>query len=125
MNISNFGDKLRISRNKKSQEKEVFINLVDTLEQCWIRTNFLHENLKLDFYSYEENYYRIIEDLIFLKYGETIGKLILWFVYDRFDADGKILGVDVSFQDKPTKTFYLKNSSELWDLIEKINKNAK
>jgi hypothetical protein len=125
MNISNFGDKLRISRNKKSQEKEVFISLVDTLEQCWIRTNFLHENLKLDFYSYEENYYRIIEDLIFLKYGETIGKLILWFVYDRFDADGKILGVDVSFQDKPTKTFYLKNSSELWDLIEKINKNAK
>jgi hypothetical protein len=125
MNISNFGDKLRISRNKKSQEKEVFISLVDTLEQCWIRTNFLHENLKLDFYSYEENYYRIIEDLIFLKYGETIGKLILWFVYDRFDADGKILGVDVSFQDKPTKTFYLKNPSELWDLIEKINKNVK
>jgi hypothetical protein len=125
MNINNFGDKLRISRNKKSQEKEIFIDTINSLEQCWIRTNFLHEHLKLDFYSYEEQYYRIIEDLIFVKYGETIGKLILWYVYDRFDADGKVLGIEVSFQDKPAKTFYLKTPSDLWDIIEKINKNVK
>lgn len=125
MNINNFGDKLRISRNKKSQEKEIFIDIINSLEQCWIRTNFLHEHLKLDFYSYEEQYYRIIEDLIFVKYGETVGKLILWFVYDRFDASGKILGVEVSFPNKPAKTYYLKSTSDLWELIQKINKNAK
>jgi hypothetical protein len=125
MNISNFGDKLRISRNKKSQEKEVFVSIVNSLEQCWIRTNFLHENLKLDFYSYEEQYYRVIEDLIFLKYGDTIGNLILWYVYDRFDHDGKLLGADVTFPGKPAKTFYLKTPSDLWDLIQKINKNIK
>jgi hypothetical protein len=125
MNINNCGDKLRISRNKKSQEKEIFIDIINSLEQCWIRTNFLHEHMRLDFYSYEENYYKIIEDLIFVKYGETIGKLILWFVYDRFDADGKLLGIDVSFHDKSPKTFYLKTPTDLWNIIEKINKNIK
>lgn len=125
MNINNFGDKLRISRNRKSQEKEIFIDIINHLEQCWIRTNFLHEHLKLDFYSYEEPYYKIIEDLIFTKYGETIGNLILWYVYDRFDSDGKILGVEFSLPNKPAKTYYLKSSSDLWDLIEKINKNVK
>jgi hypothetical protein len=125
MNINNFGNKLRISRNRKSQEKEIFVDIVDSLEQCWIRTNFLHDNLRLDFYSYEEPYYGIIEDLILLKYDEHISKLILWYVYDRFDVDGKLLGIDVSFPNKPLKTYYLKSSSELFDLIQKINKHAK
>ena len=124
MNINNFGSKLKISRNKKSQEKEIFIDIVDTLEQCWIRTNFMHEHLKLDFYSYEEAYYKIIEDLILLKYGEAVSNLILWFVYDRFDADGKILGIDVTLPQKSTKTHILKNSLDLWNLIQKINKHT-
>jgi hypothetical protein len=122
MNINNFGDKLRISRNKKSQEKEIFIDIINTLEHCWIRTNFLHEDLKIDFYTYEEAYYRMVEDLILLKYGETAGNLILWYVYDRFDADGSLLGLEITFPNKPTKTFYLKNPLELWNLIEKVLK---
>ena len=122
MNINNFGDKLRISRNKKSQEKEIFIDTINSLEQCWIRTNFLHEHLKLDFYSYEEQYYRIIEDLIFVKYGETIGKLILWYVYDRFDSDGELQKLEVTIPGKTKKIYTLKSASDLWILIEKINK---
>lgn len=125
MNINNFGSKLKISRNKKSQEKEIFMDIVSNLEQCWIRTNFLHEHLKLDFYSYEETYYKIIEDLILVKYGETISSLILWYVYDRFDSDGKLLGLDITFPNKQPKTYYLKNCSDLWELIQKINKYEK
>jgi len=122
MSLSNFG-KLKINKRNKSNEKETFIETVILLEHCWLRTNFLHEDMKIDLWNYEENYYKVIENLIFMKYSEDISNLILWYVYDRFDADGKILGLDVTFPGKGPKMFILKTPTDLWNLIEKINKS--
>jgi len=122
MNLNNFGDRLKISRNKQSQEKDVFIEFVNMLDECWTRTNFLHEHLKIDFYNYEESYYSIIEDLIYLKYGEEVGALVLWYVYDRFDSDGDLQKLEVTISGKTKKVYTLKTALDLWNLIEKINK---
>jgi hypothetical protein len=122
MNLNNFGDRLKISRNKQSQEKDVFVEFVNMLDECWTRTNFLHEHLKIDFYNYEESYYSIIEDLIYLKYGEEVGALVLWYVYDRFDSDGDLQKLEVTISGKTKKVYTLKTALDLWNLIEKINK---
>lgn len=122
MNLNNFGNRLKINRNKQTQEKDVFIELVNMLDECWARTNFLHDHLKIDFYNYEESYYSIIENLIYLKYGEEVGALILWYVYDRFDSDGELQKLEVTIPGKTKKIFTLKSASDLWILIEKINK---
>jgi hypothetical protein len=122
MNLSNFGSKLKISRDKSAQEREIFINIIDTFEQCWLRTNFIQTQLGIDFYNYEEHYFSMIEDLIFLKYGDTAGTLILWYVYDRFDKDGSLLSIDVSINEKPKKQYKLKTSLDLWNLVDKIIK---
>jgi hypothetical protein len=122
MNLNNFGDRLKISRNKQSQEKDVFVEFVNMLDECWTRTNFLHEHLKIDFYNYEESYYSIIEDLIYLKYGEEVGALVLWYVYDRFDSDGDLQKLEVTIPGKTKKVYTLKTALDLWNLIEKINK---
>ena len=123
MSLDNFG-KLKIAkRDRKSNEKDTFIETVILLEHCWLRTNFLHEEVKIDLWNYEENYYKVIENLIFMKYTEDIANLILWYVYDRFDADGKILGIDVTFPGKEPKLFILKTPVDLWNLVEKINKS--
>jgi hypothetical protein len=122
MSLNNFG-KLKIAkRNRKSNEKETFIETVLLLEHCWLKTNFLHEEVKIDLWNYEENYYKIIENLIFMKYHESIANLILWYVYDRFDADGKILGIEVTLAGKEPKTYILKTPNDLWNMVEKINK---
>ena len=122
MSLNNFG-KLKIAkRNRKSNEKETFIETVLLLEHCWLKTNFLHEEVKIDLWNYEENYYKIIENLIFMKYHESIANLILWYVYDRFDADGKILGIEVTLTGKEPKTYILKTPNDLWNMVEKINK---
>ena len=122
MSLNNFG-KLKIAkRNRKSNEKETFIETVLLLEHCWLKTNFLHEEVKIDLWNYEENYYKIIENLIFMKYHESIANLILWYVYDRFDADGKILGIEVTLTGKEPKTYILKTPNDLWNIVEKINK---
>lgn len=122
MNLNNFGNRLKINRNKQSQEKDVFVEFVNTLDECWAKTNFLHEHLKIDFYNYEEAYYNIIEDLIYLKYGDEVGALILWYVYDRFDSDGELQKLEVTIPGKAKKIFTLKTALDLWNLIEKINK---
>jgi len=122
MSLSNFG-KLKINKRNKSNGKDTFIETVILLEHCWLRTNFLHEEVKIDLWNYEENYYKIIENLIFMQYSEEVANLILWYVYDRFDADGKILGLDITFPGKESKRFILKTPTDLWNLVEKINKS--
>jgi hypothetical protein len=122
MSLNNFG-KLKINKRNKSNSKDTFIETVILLEHCWLRTNFLHDEVKIDLWNYEENYYKIIENLIFMQYSEEVANLILWYVYDRFDADGKILGLDITFPGKEPKMFILKTPTDLWNLVEKINKS--
>jgi hypothetical protein len=125
MNINNFGNKLKINLNNKSEEKEMFISIVSTLEQCWLRTNIIHTQLGVDFYNYEQHYFTMIEDLLYLKYGETVSTLVLWYVYDRYDQDGDLLAIDVKIGDKPKKQYLLKTPLDLWNLVEKILKTNK
>jgi hypothetical protein len=123
MNLNNFGSKLKFSKKGKSEEKEAFIETVVLLEHCWSRTNIMHEELGIDLWSYEETYYKVIENLMFMKYSESIANLILWYVYDRFDADGKLLGLNVTIPGKEPKLHMVKTPLDLWNLIEKINKS--
>jgi hypothetical protein len=125
MNLNNFGTKLRVtdsSKNAENKEKLLFIRLVTELDNCWIRTSFLHSQLKVDFWNYEEHFYHIIEDLIYLHFDEWKADLILWFVYDRIDAEGNILDLEITPEGKPAKKYKLKTAEELWKIIEKIDK---
>jgi hypothetical protein len=125
MNINNFGSKLKINLNNKAEEKEMFVSIISTFEQCWLRTNIIHTQLGVDFYNYEHHYFTMIEDLLYLKYGETISTLVLWYVYDRYDKDGNPLAIDVKIGDKPKKSYLLKTPLDLWNLVEKILKTNK
>jgi hypothetical protein len=125
MNLNNFGTKLRVtdsSKNAENKEKLLFIRLVTELDNCWVRTSFLHSQLKVDFWNYEEHFYHIIEDLIYLHFDEWKADLILWFVYDRIDAEGDILDLEITPEGKPAKKYKLKTAEDLWKIIEKIDK---
>jgi hypothetical protein len=125
MNLNNFGTKLRItdsSKNAENKEKLLFIRLVTELDNCWIRTSFLHTQLQVDFWNYEEHFYHIIEDLIYLHFEEWKADLILWFVYDRIDSEGNILDLEITPEGKPAKKYKLKTAEDLWKIIEKIDK---
>jgi hypothetical protein len=122
MNISNFGSKLKINLNNKAEEKEMFVSIISTLEQCWVRTNVLQSQLGVDFFNYEQHYFTMIEDLLYLKYGDPISSLILWYVYDRFDKNGKLLTIEISINNKPKKEYKLETILDLWKLVDKIIK---
>lgn len=118
------GKNMNIKRRKKDDfnEKELFIDIMTTLDECWIRTNYITGKIKLNTTEYEEPFYLIAENLIFLHYGEKLGMIILWWVFERFDEKGKLLPLEfIEDEDKSIK-LYLKTAEDLWDFISKLMK---
>jgi hypothetical protein len=116
------GKNINIKRRKRSDfdEKELFTDIMTTLDECWIRTNYVTSKIKLDTTEYEEPFYLIIENLVFLHYGEKLGMIILWWVFERFDEKGKLLPLEfIEDEDKSTE-LYLKTSEDLWDFVNKL-----
>jgi hypothetical protein len=125
--MKNFGKNINITSTKKEiSEKDIFIDLINALSDCNARSSSLVETAGIDLTSYEEPYWIIIENLIQLKYGDWKTEIILWWVYDRFDEEGKLLPIELNNEDKGTEEkVYLKTSTNLWNFLKKIDKNNK
>ncbi len=117
-----FGKNLNIKRrNDEPTEKEIFLDIVLTMDECWARTNHMEEVMKLGTADYEEPFYIIIENLVFLHYGEWRGHIILWWIFERFNDEGELLPVELNDQDKnTTEEIFVETPEELWELIRKI-----
>jgi hypothetical protein len=68
-----------LKRKKKTvaiQQKEVFVSIINALEQSQIRSNLMFAELKLDLSSYDEMYLQIIDSLLLLSFGKGGYELI-------------------------------------------------
>ncbi len=117
-----FGKNLNIKRrNDEPTEKEIFLDIVLIMDECWARTNHMEEVMKLGTADYEEPFYIIIENLVFLHYGEWRGHIILWWIFERFNDEGELLPVELNDQDKnTTEEVFVETPEQLWELIKKI-----
>jgi hypothetical protein len=117
-----FGKNLNIKRrNDEPTEKEIFLDIILIMDECWARTNHMEEVMKLGTADYEEPFYIVIENLIFLHYGEWKGNIILWWLFERFTEEGDLLPVEINDQDKgTTEEVFVETPEQLWELIKKI-----
>lgn len=117
-----FGKNLNIKRrNDEPTEKEIFLDIILTLDECWARTTHMEEVIKLGTADYEEPFYLVIENLVFLHYGEWRGHIILWWIFERFNDEGELLPVELNDQDKQTtEEIFVETPEQLWELIKKI-----
>jgi hypothetical protein len=122
--MKEFGKKLNIKhREQEPGDKEIFLDLVVSLDQCWQRTVYMEEHIGLGIASYEESLYDIIENLVFLHFSKWKAEIMLWWVFDRFDEDGNLL--PINFNDNPEQEFEeisIETPEQLWDLFKKIEK---
>jgi len=132
-NLSNFGRKLQLKRRpiieeKESTEEEIFIDCINSLTGCWNKSTKIYETFKLNMLEYEEDFYRVIEDLFFLKYGPWKTELILWFIFARVDSEGNIYPLLNQIKDSEEEEFeevLLTTPKELWDFIIKLEEKRK
>jgi hypothetical protein len=117
-----FGQNINVKRrNEEPTEKEVFLDVIQTLDDCWKRSNFVEGEINLGISSYEEPFYLVIENLIFLHYGEWKGHIMLWWLFERIDDEGELLPIEVKFHEKAEAEEHLIETPEqLWDLLKKI-----
>lgn len=122
--MKNFGKNVNIKSKKKKDlsEKEIFIDIVALLDDCFARSTSLEQH-NLNITSYEEPFYVVIENLMYLKYGEWKTDIILWWVYDRYNEEGEVQPIKLNdhIEDKQEEVL-IETSEQLWEFLKRIDK---
>jgi hypothetical protein len=117
-----FGKHLNIkSRTKNPTDKDLFVEVVGLVNECWIRSSVIEGEFGLGISNYEEPLYLVIENLIYMHYGEWKGDIVLWWLFERFDEDGSVLPINLNDHVKETEEeIFIETVEELWEFIKKI-----
>lgn len=109
-----------IRRKKKTQvekKRELFISIINSIEQITIRQNLMYSELNLDLTNYDESFLDTIDALIVLNFGKEGAELIGFYLWDRVALDG----TTVPLLDAEDKEIYLETAQDLWELLLAIN----
>lgn len=116
MKLTKFGSQLTYTKRYKVQnEKDTFIQILNSLEQINNRTLILINDFNINLYEYESAFINIIESLIYSQYGELKGDVIFWYLYERYNVNGELLSIN--YKDN---TYVLDTVEDLWEFINKI-----
>ena len=110
-----------LRRKKKSEDdnqREKFEKIIRTLEEIEVRGIILGSDLQLDFRSYDEKFYIIIDYLLELHFGKEGYELISFYLYERINPDGSVN----ELMDENDNIVPLNTPADLWELL-KINQN--
>jgi hypothetical protein len=114
-----YGAGLDIKESPKTEaerELALFVDTIETLEHIWHAEHELHEDYGIDLLGFSQFYYHAIENLVVAKYGYDMADIIWWWVLDRFDADGELLGVEM----EDGKVHMLETPKDLWKFLQSL-----
>ena len=109
-----------IRKKRKTQvekKKELFISIINSIEQISNRQNLMYSELNLDLTNYDEAFLDTIDALIILHFGKEGAELIGFYLWDRVAPDGSI----TPLLDAEGKEIYLESAQDLWELLIAIN----
>lgn len=78
----------RKKKNEEEKKREMFVQLINSLEECVIRSSIMYSDFSMDMSNYDEKYLSIIDLLIYLNFGQPGFELISWYIYERINLDG-------------------------------------
>lgn len=107
-----------VTRRKKNIEDikhELFVNIITQIELATNRSALSKAELGMDLTEYDEVFFQIIDNLIFLAFGAKAGMLISTYCYDRLDNDGFIV-----YTNEQGQEVEISNPEELWAEVRKL-----
>ena len=117
-----------LKRKKKTEDdqtRERFIKIIQTLEEIEVRGMILGNDLTLDFSSYDEKFYFVIDALFSIAFSKEACELIFFYIYERLNPDGTANEVE----DLEGNVIPLNSPEDLWELVkltqEKVGKAKK
>lgn len=103
-------------KTKAKKEQEMFCGIVDLWDKTWRRGNKMFDEFQIDMGEYDAHFYRMIEDLFIMAYGQMKAEIIAWWIYERFLEDDE-LAVIVTEDEVEHE---IKTSLELFKFIKKL-----
>ena len=117
-----------LKRKKKTEDdqtRERFIKIIQALEEIEVRGMILGNDLALDFTSYDEKFYFVIDALFSIAFSKEACELIFFYIYERLNPDGTANDVE----DLEGNVIPLSSPEDLWELVkltqEKVGKAKK
>ena len=101
------GQHLKIVESSKSiqkKHKKMFIDIVKQLNFLHQRADDLHREFGIDTILYEDDHYKIIEQLIIEHYGYVAAEAVFWWVYDAIDPKKEDYHVEDEISGKKQKS---------------------
>jgi hypothetical protein len=96
--------------------KKQFIDTINKFESLYIRQENLLENLNLNLSSYDDDFFQVIESLIYLCFDPVYAEAILFYVYQRKQGDEII-----PFIDENGEEYIFNNANDLWDYFDEVD----
>jgi len=109
-----------IRRKKKTREtkkKELFVSIINSIEQIIVRQNLMYTDLQLDFANYDESFLDTIDALIILHFGKEGAELIGFYLWDRTNPDGSINDL----YDENDRVLPMETATDLWNALLHMN----
>jgi hypothetical protein len=113
-----------VRKKKKTQvekKKELFVMIINSIEQVINRQNLLYAEINLDLTKYDEAFLDIIDALVMLHFNKEGAELISYYLYERLTPDGDINPL----VDPDNNEVYLETAEDLWNLLTLIDTNVK
>ena len=107
----------RRRRTASDKKKELFVALINSLEEIRVRQALTYADLGLDFSTYDEKFFTAIDILINMNFGGKGADIIGFYLYDRLNHDGTINALIVNGQHE----IMLNNAYELWNFLCQVN----
>jgi hypothetical protein len=108
-----------LRRKKKTEDdnqRERFEQIIRTLEEIEVRGVILGNDLKIDFTTYDEKFYEVIDTLILMQFGKEASEIIFFYLYERVNPDGTIN----QLVDTNDQYVTLNSPTDLWELVKVI-----
>jgi len=118
------GTDTSLKRKKKTEEdinRERFEKIIHTLEEIEVRGVILGSDLSLDFTSYDEKFYFVIDSLFHMHFGKEASELIFFYLYERNNPDGTTNGL----QNEEGEVIELASPTDLWYLLKAMQDREK
>ena len=101
--------------------KQAFSRILKALKEIEDRRDFMIAEIGMDMTTYEDQFFRVIEDLMKMCFNKEQLSLVQMYLYQLVpdkEWDGNIT-ISVGKQEKTVK---FKTPSDVWDVIKKYNK---
>lgn len=109
----------RKTKKEFDRQRELFLQVITSLEAIHTRNSLLFLDLRIDFSTYDESFLEVIDMLLLAKYGKDCYELISFYLWERVNPDQSLN----SIVGPEGEEIVLTTPSDLWSLMLRVNAN--